>query len=168
MKKKKELKFLRLLFILGIVSFVPLIRKKPSKHMNEWLIVFFMKSYISSILDTIINKKGYISYPVNLFKIFNISVLFSYILFPLTCVYYNQITRKSGLIGIALKSVCFSLPMTLAENWLERHTNLVRYRKGWNRTTTFVSITATFLFVRGLIAIVRAANKLSQPSDLDG
>jgi hypothetical protein len=145
-----------------LIAFFPLIRNRPSKKMNEWLIVFFLKSYIASILDTIISKKGYIVYPVNLFKIFDISVLFSYLLFPLSCVYYNQLTRNSGIIGASLKALFFSVPMSVLEFWLERNTKLIRYKKGWNIATTFASMTGTFLLVRGLIALVRQANKMTK------
>jgi len=151
--------FLRLLFIFGLLLFLPLIRRKPSKEMNEWLIVFFTKGYISSILDTIVYKKGYIKYPINLFKFFNISVLFSYLLYPLACVYFNQVTKNSNIIGILIKVLFFSVPMTIAEFFLERKTNLIKYCKGWNSIVSFITLTLTFLLVRGFMAAVRMLNK---------
>jgi len=151
--------FLRLLFIFGLLLFLPLIRRKPSKEMNEWLIVFFTKGYISSILDTIVYKKGYIKYPINLFKFFNISVLFSYLLYPLACVYFNQVTKNSNIIGILIKVLFFSVPMTIAEFLLERKTNLIKYCKGWNSIVSFITLTLTFLLVRGFMAAVRMLNK---------
>jgi hypothetical protein len=161
MKRKRnfEIYLLRSLFVLGIISFFPLIRKKPAKQMNEWIIIFFIKSYISSFLDTIVNKKGFVSYPVRLFKIFNISVLFNYILFPLTCVYYNQLTKNSSLQGILTKSLYFSVPMAFFEDILEKNTKLVKYKNGWNSFISFFSITVTFLFVRGVISVIRFLNK---------
>ncbi|HWL22673.1 MAG TPA: CBO0543 family protein [Ureibacillus sp.] len=158
MKKHNQINLLRALSVIGLLIFLPLIRKKPSKHMNEWIIVFFMKSYISSFVDTIVNKKGYVKYPINLFKIFDISVLFNYLIFPLTCVYFNQLTRKSSLLGIISKTLLFSIPMSLAEDWLQKNTKLISYKKGWNSFISFTSISITFLLVRGIMAIIRLAN----------
>jgi hypothetical protein len=151
--------FLRLLFIFGLLLFLPLIRRKPSKEMNEWLIVFFTKGYISSILDTIVYKMGYIKYPINLFKFFNISVLFSYLLYPLACVYFNQVTKNSNMVGILIKVLLFSIPMTIAEFFLEKKTNLIKYCKGWNSMVSFITLNLTFLLVRGFMAAVRKLNK---------
>lgn len=159
LKRKSEINILWLLFAFGIMSFIPLIRKKPTKQMNEWLIVFFIKSYISSFVDTIVNKKGFVSYPINLFKIFDTSVLFDYILFPLTCVYYNQLTKNSSFTGILTKVLFFSVPIAFMEDILEKNTKLIRYRKGWNSIISFISLTLTFLVVRFLIGVIRFYNK---------
>jgi hypothetical protein len=159
-----ERTLLRTLFVVGLLMFIPLIRKKPSKEMNEWLIVFLIKSYISSFLDTIVNKKGYVKYPVNLVHIFDISALFNYLLFPLSCVFFNQKTKNSSIIGILIKVLFFSAPMSIVENWLEKNTKLIKYSKGWNWMTSFLSITATFLLVRGLMFFIRLLNKKSIPN----
>jgi hypothetical protein len=160
-KRKFEIIVLRALFIFGLISFFPLIRKRPTKQMNEWIIVFFLKSYISSLLDTYINKIGFVRYPIKLFKIFDISILFDYILYPLCCIYYNQLTKNSSIQGILVKVLLFSIPMALVEDILERKTKLIKYHKGWNSIISFSSITGTFLFVRGLISFVRYLNKNS-------
>ncbi|MDQ0244057.1 hypothetical protein J2S09_001602 [Bacillus fengqiuensis] len=91
MGKNFEKTVLKLLFVFGIAAFFNLIRKPP---MKDWVIVFLLKSYIASILDVLTVKKEYVKYPVNLFKIFDISVMFSYLLFPITCVYFNQVTNN--------------------------------------------------------------------------
>lgn len=158
MKNKFEKTILSSLFVAGLLFFFPLIRKKPSKEMNDWLLVFFIKSYISSILDTIINKKGYVKYPVNLGKNFNISVLFSYLLFPLACIYFNQVTKNSSLTGTLVKVIFLGGPMALIESWLEKNTKIIKYGRGWNSFTSFVSISFTFLFVRGIMSIIRKLN----------
>ncbi|WP_342772872.1 CBO0543 family protein [Ectobacillus funiculus] len=143
---------LRFLFLFGIIAFFNLIRKPL---MKDWLIIFFLKSYISTILDAVVVKKGYIKYPVNLFKIFDFSFLFSYILFPISCVYYNQLSKNSNIFGMIAKSLCFSIPMTIAENWLEKNTRLIEYKKSWNWKYTLSSLTTTFLIVRLIIGIIR-------------
>jgi len=143
---------LRFLFLFGIGAFFNLIRKP---FMKDWLIIFFLKSYISSILDVVAVKKGYLKYPVTLFKTFDVSVLFSYILFPISCVYYNQLTKHSNVFGIIAKALYFSIPMTIVENWLEKNTQLIEYKKSWNWKYTFSSITTTFLIVRLIMGIIR-------------
>ncbi|WP_251395383.1 CBO0543 family protein [Metabacillus litoralis] len=159
LKRKSEINILRSLFAFGIISFIPLMRKKPTKEMNEWLIVFFIKSYISSYLDIIVNKKGFVKYPVNLFKIFNTSVLFDYLLFPLACVYYNQLTKNSTLKGILTRVLFFSVPIAFVEDILVKNTKLIKYKKGWNSIISFISLTLTFLVVRALISVIRYFNK---------
>ena len=156
MRNQFEKNILRLLFVFGIGSFFNLIRKPPLK---DWLLIFFMKSYIATILDNLLVKKGYLKYPVNLFKTFDISVLFSYILFPISCIYYNQVTKNSNIIGIIVKCILFTLPTTLLESWLERNTKLIKYKKSWTPLHSFVSIGSTFLLVRGLIALIRRTAK---------
>lgn len=149
-----EKNVLRFLFVFGLISFFNLVRKPPVK---DSLIIFFLKSYIASLLDTLTVKKGYVKYPVNLFKTFNISVLFSYLLFPITCVYYNQITKNSNIFGVILKVIYFSVPMTLVETWLEKNTKLIKYKKGWDWKHSFASISGTFLIVRLLMYVINRA-----------
>ncbi|WNB91540.1 CBO0543 family protein [Bacillus sp. NEB1478] len=155
MKKQMEINILRSLFVISLVLFINLIRKPPIK---DWLIIFLLKSYISSFLDTLLVKLGYLKYPVNLFKIFDISVLFSYLIFPVTCIYFNQMTQNSNIIGTFVKSLLFSAPSTIVEYLIERKTNLIKYKKSWTPIHSFASITATFLFVRLLMILI---NKIS-------
>ena len=152
MNRKSEKNILRVLFVFGIFSFLNLIRKPP---MKDWLIIFFLKSYISSILDTIVVRKGYVQYPVKLSKTFGISFLFDYLLFPIACIYYNQVTMNGKIKSIILKVLYFSVPMTLGELWLEKHTKIVKYKKGWNFFYTFSSLSGTFIFVRFIIQLIR-------------
>jgi hypothetical protein len=156
MRKQLEITILRSLFVVGIASFFNLIRKPPIK---DWVIIFLLKSYIASIFDAIFVKKGYLKYPVNLFKVFDISVLFSYLIFPVTCIYFNQVTRNSSLIGILAKCLLFSAPSALAEHWLERKTNLIKYKKSWNSFYSFGTIACTFLMVRFLMIIIRKESR---------
>jgi hypothetical protein len=151
-KNKKEKKLLAFLLFSGLLSFLNAIRKPPLK---DWVIIFLLKGYISSILDKFVVKKGYIAYPVKLIQSFDISFIFDYLLFPLTCVYYNQATYGKPVPTILLRVLFFSIPMTVVEQWLERKTHLVEYKKGWNWRFTFLSLNLTFLAVRGIISIIR-------------
>lgn len=155
MKRRKLEKFLlRILFVIGIGSFLNLLRKPPLK---DWLIIFLLKSYIASILDNLLVKKGYLTYPVKFLKTFDVSVIFSYLLFPVTCIYYNQVTKNSSITGIMVKCLLFSLPSAIAEHWIERKTNLIKYKKSWSSFYSFGSIAATFLIVRFTMMLIRKA-----------
>lgn len=143
---------LRLLFLVGIAAFIKLVRKPPAK---DWFIIFLLKSYIASFLDNILVKKGYLKYPVNLFKTFDISVLFSYLLFPVSCIYFNQVTRNSSILGIIVKSLLFSAPSALAEDWIEKNTKLIAYKKSWTSVHSFFSIASTFILVRYIMSFIR-------------
>ncbi|MEH7098075.1 CBO0543 family protein [Neobacillus vireti] len=156
MVNKFEIRILRILFIFGIGALLNLIRKPP---MKDWIIIFLLKSYIASILDNLLVKKGYFKYPVNLFKTFDISVLFSYLIFPISCIYFNQVTKNSTNKGILLKCLLFSLPSAVAEHWLEKNTKLIKYKKSWTSVHSFFSIASTFLLSRFLIALIRKATQ---------
>jgi hypothetical protein len=151
-KKGNEKNLLVFLLLFGLVSLVNLIRKPPVK---DWVIIFLLKGFLSSILDKLIVKKGYISYPVKLLKLFDTSFIFDYLLFPITCVYYNQITHQKKLKTIITRVFYFSIPMTIVEQWIENKTNLVKYKKGWNWSYTFITLNGTFLLVRAIIGLIR-------------
>jgi hypothetical protein len=151
-KKRNEKNILIFLMVFGLISLVNLIRKPPVK---DWIIIFLLKGFLSSILDNLIVKKGYIKYPVKLLKLFDTSFIFDYLLFPITCVYYNQLTYQKELKTIIQRVFYFSIPMTLVEQWLENKTNLVKYKKGWNWFYTFTSLNGTFLLVRTTIGLIR-------------
>ncbi|MCQ6282140.1 CBO0543 family protein [Bacillus sp. EB600] len=157
MKHTLEKNILRVLLIFGIISFINLMRKPPAK---DWLLIFLFKGFISTLLDNIIVKKGYIKYPINLFKSFDISFIFDYLLYPINCVYYNQVTKKSNILGIIVKSFYFTIPMAVTEYFLEKKTSLIKFKNGWNSFTSFWTSSITLLMSRAFIAIVRKANNI--------
>jgi hypothetical protein len=158
LKRKAEQNTLRALLAVGILAFYRLTRKPPVK---DWLLIFFLKSYIASILDNLLVKKGYLKYPVSLFRTFDISVIFSYLIFPVVCIYFNQVTRRAGLLSTLLKALLFSAPSAMAEHWLERNTKLIKYKRNWTSFHSFASIASTFLAVRLIMGGIRtvARNK---------
>ncbi|EOR21879.1 hypothetical protein A499_20878 [Niallia nealsonii AAU1] len=118
---------------------------------------FLTEKLYSSILDNLLVKKGYLTYPVKLLKTFDVSVLFSYLLFPVTCIYYNQVTKNSSIAGTLMKTLLFSVPSTFAEHWIERKTNLIKYKKSWTSVHSFLSIAGTFLLVKLIMGLVSKA-----------
>ena len=154
-------KLLRIILGVGLLL-IPFAFKR--EKLKDWLLIFFLKGYISSFLDQIIVKKKHISYPVRFMsKYFDSSILFDYLLFPILCVFYNRTSEKSNLHSIFLQSFIYSTPMTVLEVILEKKTNLIRYNKNWNWLITYSTLVVTFLFVRGFIAIIRKFN-IENPS----
>ncbi|WP_100406653.1 CBO0543 family protein [Bacillus solitudinis] len=162
MKQTFEKNILRLLLIFGVIACANLIRKPPAK---DWMIVFLFKGFLSSILDKLLVRGGYIKYPVQLAKCCDISYIFDYLLFPITCVYYNQVTKTSNIFGILTKTLCFSIPMSIIEHFLEKRTDLISFNKGWNSFISFLSMTITFLISRAFIAIIRKAPNKPVPEN---
>src|SRR3954452_8655015 len=133
---------LRALLIFGIISLINLMRRPPIK---DWLLIFLFKGVISTLLDNIIVKKGYIKYPINLFKYFDISFIFDYLLYPINCVYFNQVTKKSNILSIIVKTFYFTIPMAVTEYFLEKKTSLIKFKNGWNSFTSFWTSSITLL-----------------------
>lgn len=142
-------------FILGIgLLLIPFTFKR--EKLKDWLLIFFLKGYITSFMDQIIVKNKHISYPTRFLpKYFKSSILFDYLLFPLLCVFYNRTSLNSKPIWTFLQSFLYSMPMTFFEAILERKTKLIHYSKNWNWIITYSSLVTTFLFVRGFMSIVR-------------
>ncbi|MEH7444884.1 CBO0543 family protein [Bacillus sp. JJ1122] len=152
MGRKFEINLIKLLYFFGISSFIYIIKKPLAK---DWLLVFFIKSYYASLVDKLVVNKGFVKYPTRFPKQVKTSVVFDYILFPITCVLYNQQTKDSGILQCLLKVLYFSVPMTITELWLEKNTQLVKYKKGWNCKTTFYSLSFSFLLVRFSMTVIR-------------
>lgn len=149
-------KLLKLILIIGL-SAIPFAFRR--EKLKDWLIIFFLKGYISSFIDQVVVRNKHISYPIRFLpKHFNLSILFDYLLFPLLCVFYNQTSYKSKPLSVILQSLVYSLPMTGFEVILERTTKLIKYKKNWNWIFTYSTLVITFLFVRGFIYIVRKLN----------
>ena len=162
MNLKFEKTVLKGLIVFGLFAFANLIRKPPTK---DWMLIFLFKGFLSSILDNIIVKKGYIKYPVKLVNWFDVSFIFDYLIYPIICVYYNQLTKRSTFLGIFIKTFCFSIPMAILEHFFEKRTKLIEFKKGWTTSISFFTMTLTFFISRGFIALIRKANNTPVPEN---
>ena len=165
----KDRTILNLLTIFGIGgSIFFLLRRKG--ELKDWFLIFFIKTLVSTVFDGPVIKKKFLQYPHRYFpKFFDSNIVFLYILFPLSCVMYNQFTYKMKPLKTILSVFLFSGPMTLIENWLEKNTNLVKYHKGWNGYITFIVLSFTFLLVKGCIEGIRFLDKkIHNPSIVTG
>lgn len=156
MKDRTILNILTTIGIGGSLFF--LLRKRG--QLKDWFLIFFIKTFVSTIFDGPLIKTKYIQYPHRyLPKLFDSNIVFLYILFPLSCVMYNQFTDKMKPLKAFLSVFLFSGPMTIVENWLEKNTKLVKYSKGWNGYITFSILSFTFLLVKGCIQGIRFLEK---------
>lgn len=145
--------------MLALCAVSPLIwlRKQPIK---DWLIIYFLKGYISGFIDSFLVSYHILSYPVRLFpEVFKISILFDMFVFPILCVFYNQTSYRSKLPGIIGQALLYSLPVALFEYWAEEQTNLIEYFRWWTIYHSYFYLTLTFVFVRAFIAIIRRFSK---------
>jgi hypothetical protein len=144
---------LRILLLFGLGILPLLFKKHPIK---DWVIIFLLKGFTSSFVDSITTGQGKLKYPRRyLPQYFKINVLFDYLFFPIICVIYNQFTYHSKVLGIILKIFLFSIPMTILEVILEHKTKLIKFNKGWTWYHTLISETLIFLFARVFIGSVR-------------
>ena len=155
----KDRTILNILTAIGIGGSLFFLSRKKWQ-LKDWFLIFFIKTFVSTIFDGPLIKTKYIQYPHRyLPKLFDSNIVFLYILFPLSCVMYNQFTDKMKPLKSVLSVILFSGPMTLVENWLEKNTKLVKYNKGWNGYITFSILSFTFLLVKGCIVGIRFLEK---------
>ncbi|MBM7660349.1 hypothetical protein JOC85_001116 [Bacillus mesophilus] len=149
----------KLLFLFLGIAFILLPFAFKRERLKEWLLVFFLKGYVSSFIGKLVVKNKHISYPIRFMpKYFNSSILFEYLLFPLLCVFYNRTSLQSKPVSIILQSLLYSTPMTIIEVLLERYTDLIKYKRKWNWVITYVTLVITFLAVRMFMYVTRKLN----------
>ncbi|OLS40637.1 CBO0543 family protein [Bacillus sp. MRMR6] len=152
-----ERRILSGLLAIGL-GLLPVVFKRD--RLKDWIIIYLLKGFMSSFLDSIVTRQKKVTYPVRFLpEYFRINVLFDYLLFPLTCVVYNRMTYHSNTAGIFLKAFLFSIPMTVTEVIFERSTKLIKFRNGWSWHHTLLSETAIFIFIRIFIGAVRKSLK---------
>ncbi|MRH45084.1 hypothetical protein GH741_20800 [Aquibacillus halophilus] len=138
--------------LLGFLLLLFALNKKPRK---DWLIVFLLETLIANFIGNIVVANKRLVFPIRLFpKAFQSSVLYDNLLLPLMCVFYNQTTYHTKLVGMIIQSFLYSIPMTIIEVILERKTKLIDYKK-WNWSYTLFSLSGTFLLSRGLMGFIR-------------
>lgn len=136
----------------GVLLFPVWTRKPP---LRDWLITYFQTGLLATFIDSFFIQQKRLLYPTRLLrKSFGISVLFDYLLFPTIAVLYNQVTYKSSVKGIIGKVFLFSVPITILEYLLERHTTLITWKK-WKWYHTLISVTSVTLMGRLFLAVIR-------------
>ncbi|MDR0137603.1 CBO0543 family protein [Metabacillus idriensis] len=144
------------LFVLCAVMF-PFVIRKP--NVKEMLIVFFAKGILSTLIDAYVVNTKRIEYPIRPFpKIFKTNILFDMVFFPLLSVIWVRQSYKDNLPGILLKSLTWSVPMSIAQWYMEKRTRLFKWKK-WSVFHTFASVSFTLFTIRALAELVKWADK---------
>jgi hypothetical protein len=152
-----EKNFLKLLIIFGLIS-IPF--SIQGKNYKNWLMVFLFNGYCNSFVAPILAKKNYLQYPVRILpKFYKSSIIYDYCLCSLVSVWYCRSTKNDNWIKAFFKVWLFSLPQAIVEKWLEKHTQLIKYKKGWTWVHSLVTISTAKLVIRSILFLTNWLDK---------
>jgi hypothetical protein len=155
---------LRILFIFCAAS-IPFVIKRKGLFMH--LTIFFAKGILSTSLDSIFIKRKRYEYPVRPFsKTFDTNILFDLLFFPLLSVIWVRWTYNYKPAATLLISLVFSVPMSFAQWFMEKKTNLFKW-KAWSVYHTFASINFTLFTIRGFAELLKIITKKEMPAIMD-
>lgn len=158
-----EKKLLNLLTALCIVS-LPFLFK--GSKMRENLVIFFSKGVIATLIDAYVVGTKRVAYPVRPFpKIFKTNIIYDILFFPILSVVWVKISYNDKLWKILLKSLIFSVPMSLGQWFMESKTGLFKWTK-WSPFHTFASVNFTLFTIRGLVGLLKILDKLKGKQDI--
>jgi hypothetical protein len=144
---------------------IPFVIKRKGIFMH--LTIFFAKGVLSSSLDSIFIKRKRIEYPVRPFsKIFETNILFDLLFFPLLSVIWVRWTYNSKPAVTILRSLVFSVPMSITQWFMEKKTNLFKW-KAWSFYHTFLYINLTLFTIRGFAELLKNITKKEMPAIMD-
>ncbi|WP_202556360.1 CBO0543 family protein [Paenibacillus silvestris] len=143
---------LRVLLLVSVAS-TPYVLKR--KNLLMLLTVFFAKGVICTLMDSFFIKRKMISYPVRPFsKTFETNILFDLLFYPLLSVVWVRMSYNSKPAELLIRSLFFSVPMTVLQWALEKKTKLFEW-KSWTILHTFACISFTLLTIRGFVGLLR-------------
>ncbi|MCC3646685.1 MULTISPECIES: CBO0543 family protein [Cytobacillus] len=152
-----EKKLLNLLLGLCIFS-VPFLFK--GKKMRETLVIFFSKGVLATLVDAYVVGTKRVEYPVRPFsRIFKTNLIYDILFFPLLSVIWVKMSYNDNLGNILLKSLLFSVPMSIAQWFFERNTRLFKWRK-WSIFHTFGSVNFTLFTIRGFVGFIKTLDRI--------
>jgi hypothetical protein len=152
-----EKKLLNILTALCIVA-LPFLFKGPK--MRENLVIFFSKGVIATLLDAYVVGTKRLEYPVRPFpNIFKTNIIYDILFFPLLSVIWVKLSYNDHLGKILLKSLLFSVPMSIGQWYFEKNSGLFKWKK-WTPYHTFSSVNFTLFTIRGLVGLIKKLDKL--------
>lgn len=152
-----EKKLLNLLISLCIVS-LPFLFRGPK--MRENLLIFFSKGVIATLIDAYVVGTKRVEYPVRpLPKIFKTNIIYDVLFFPILSVIWVKISYNDNIFKILLKSLIFSVPMSLGQWYMENNSRLFKWNK-WSPLHTFGSVNFTLFTIRGFVGLLKKLDKL--------
>lgn len=152
-----EKKLLNLLTTLCFVS-LPFLFK--GSKMRENLLIFFSKGVLSTLVDAYVVGTNKIEYPVRPFpKIFKTNLIYDILFFPLLSVIWVKVSYNDRLSKILMKSLIFSVPMSIGQWYFEKNTRLFKWKK-WSMFHTFGSVCFTLFTIRGFVGLMKKIDLL--------
>jgi uncharacterized membrane protein YhdT len=151
-----EKKLLNLLTALCLVS-LPFLFK--GSKMRENLVIFFSKGVIAILIDAYVVGTKRLEYPVRPFpKIFKTNIIYTVLFFPLLSVIWVKLSYNDHFGKILLKSLLFSVPMSIGQWYFEKNSRLFKWKK-WTPIHTFASVNFTLFTIRGLVGLLKKLDK---------
>jgi hypothetical protein len=127
--------------------------------MRENLVIFFAKGVIATLIDAYVVAKKWVDYPVRPFpKIFKTNIVYDMLFFPILSVIWVKMSYNDNWVKIILKSLIFSIPMSLGQWYLERNSSLFKWNK-WSPLHTFGSVNFTLFIIRGMVGMLKMFDK---------
>ncbi|MEH7097453.1 CBO0543 family protein [Neobacillus vireti] len=150
----------KLLNILTSLCYVSLPFLFKGSKMRENLVIFFSKGVLATLVDAYVVGTKRVEYPIRPFpKIFKTNIIYDILFFPILSVIWVRISYHDKLWKILLKSLIFSVPMSLGQWYMEKNTRLFKWNK-WTPFHTFASVNFTLFTIRGFIGMVKMLDKL--------
>jgi hypothetical protein len=152
-----EKRLLNLLTIVCIASFPFLF--KGSK-MRENLVIFFSKGVIATLIDAYVVGTKRVEYPDRpLANIFKTNIIYDILFFPILSVVWVKMSYNDNFGKILLKSLLFSVPMSIGQWYMEKNTRLFKWKK-WSPFHTFGSVNFCLFTIRGFVGLLKKLDKL--------
>jgi hypothetical protein len=85
--------------------------------------------------------------------------------FPILSVVWVKMSYNDKFWKILLKSLIFSVPMSLGQWFMESKTGLFKWKK-WSPFHTFASVNFTLFTIRGLVGLLKILDKLKGKQDI--
>ncbi|MFJ5760839.1 CBO0543 family protein [Neobacillus sp. NPDC093182] len=158
-----EKKLLNLLTSLCFIS-LPFLFK--GSKMRENLVIFFSKGVIAILIDAYVVGTKRVEYPVRPFpKIFNTNIIYDILFFPILSVIWVKISYNDNFRKILLKSLIFSVPMSIGQWFMEKNTGLFKWKK-WSLFHTFASVNFCFFTIRGFVGLLKILDKFKDKQNI--
>ncbi|KYD11261.1 hypothetical protein B5V88_06160 [Heyndrickxia sporothermodurans] len=152
-----EKKLLNLLTVLCLVS-LPFLFK--GTKMRENLLIFFSKGVLATLVDAYVVGTKKVEYPARPFrKIFKTNIIYDMLFFPILSVIWVKLSYNDDLWKILLKSLLFSVPMSIGQWYFERNSRLFKWKK-WSPFHTFGSVSFTLFTIRGFVGLIKELDKI--------
>lgn len=152
-----EKKLLNILIALCLAAFPFLFR---GSKMRENLVVFFSKGILATLMDIYVVAKKRIEYPVRPFpRIFKTNIIYDMLFFPLLTVLWVKFSQNDHLGKTFLKSLLFTVPMSIGQWYFEKNSRLFKWKK-WTPFHTFGSCTSTMFTIRAFLGLLKKLDKL--------